>query len=85
VRYHSAKGLEGPVCICCETTKSIRDGAWGLSASKASAFSIKEPLAGRGIGFWRWPFGSLWRRCRLVGLPRTEGRLGRRAGRSTSV
>ena len=42
--YHSAKGLEWPVCICCETTKPIKDSAWGLSVSKAKEFSIQEPL-----------------------------------------
>jgi ATP-dependent helicase/nuclease subunit A len=57
--YHSAKGLEWPVCICCETTKPIKDRAWGLSVSKADEFSIQEPLAGRWIRFWPWPFGSL--------------------------
>jgi hypothetical protein len=31
----------------------------GLSVSKANAFSIQEPLAGRWIRFWPWPFGSL--------------------------
>lgn len=57
--YHSAKGLEWPVCICYETTKQIKDGTWGLSVRKAKQFSIKEPLAGRWIRFWPWPFGSL--------------------------
>src|SRR5208283_2626556 len=57
--YHSAKGLEWPACICCETTKPIKDRAWGLSVSKAKGFSIQEPLAGRWIRFWPWPFGSL--------------------------
>jgi len=33
--YHSAKGLEWPACICYETTKPIKDRAWGLSVSKA--------------------------------------------------
>ena len=57
--YHSSKGLEWPVCICCETTKAIKNRAWGLSVSKAKEFSIQAPLAGRWIRFWPWPFGSL--------------------------
>jgi ATP-dependent exoDNAse (exonuclease V) beta subunit len=70
--YHSAKGLEWPVCICCETTKPIKDSAWGLSVSKAKMFSIQEPLAGRWIRFWPWPFGSL-RKVDDVDLAENEG------------
>jgi ATP-dependent helicase/nuclease subunit A len=70
--YHSAKGLEWPVCICYETTKPIKDRAWGLSVSKAKGFSIQEPLAGRWIRFWPWPFGSL-RKVDDVDLEGNEG------------
>ena len=37
---------------------AIEDRAWGLSVSKAEEFAIQEPLAGRWIRFWPWPFGS---------------------------
>ena len=70
--YHSAKGLEWPVCICYETTKPRRDRPWGLSVTKAREFSIKEPLAGRWIRLWLWPFGSL-RKVDDIDLEGNEG------------
>ena len=70
--YHSAKGLEWPVCICYATTNLIKDRALGLSVSKAKEFSIKDPLAGRWIRFWPWPFGNL-KKVDDVDLSANEG------------
>lgn len=57
--YHKAKGLEWPVCICCDTTKDIRDNFWGLSVIGSGSLSIDDPLRGRNIRLRPWPFGSL--------------------------
>ncbi len=57
--WHGAKGLEWPVCICHDTTKEIRERTFGLSVRPAAAFDIDQPLAGRRIRFWPWPFGAL--------------------------
>ena len=57
--YHKAKGLEWPVCICCDTTKDIRDNFWGLSVIGSGSLSVDDPLRGRNIRLRPWPFGSL--------------------------
>ena len=61
--YHSAKGLEWPVCICCETTKPIpgpslgpqrqqgegvlHPGAAGRPLDKVLALALRQPEEGR--------------------------------------
>jgi len=57
--YHKAKGLEWPVCICCDTTKDIRDSFWGLSVTGSGGITMDDPLGGRTIRLRPWPFGSL--------------------------
>jgi ATP-dependent exoDNAse (exonuclease V) beta subunit len=57
--YHKAKGLEWPVCICCDTTKEIRDNFWGLSVTGFGGMTMDNPLGGRTIRLRAWPFGSL--------------------------
>jgi ATP-dependent helicase/nuclease subunit A len=55
---HKAKGLEWPVVILAELEKSIRSGVWSISTFSEGDFRADNPLAGRCIHYWPWPFGK---------------------------
>lgn len=59
VTYHGAKGLEWPVVIACDQEFTLRSRLWGLSVQKnENAFDFDEPLSGRKLRFWPYPFGK---------------------------
>ncbi|NCC04892.1 MAG: DNA helicase UvrD [Proteobacteria bacterium] len=55
---HKAKGLEWPVVILAELEKTIRSGVWSISTFSEGDFRADNPLAGRCIHYWPWPFGK---------------------------
>jgi len=55
--YHKSKGLEWPVVIMSSLNKGSRSGVFGVSVSEAATFKAEDPLAGRTIRFWPWPYG----------------------------
>jgi ATP-dependent exoDNAse (exonuclease V) beta subunit len=55
---HKAKGLEWPVVILAELEKNIRSGVWSISTFSEGDFKAENPLAGRSIHYWPWPFGK---------------------------
>ena len=55
---HKAKGLEWPVVILAELEKNIRSGVWSISTFSEGDFRADNPLAGRSIHYWPWPFGK---------------------------
>lgn len=55
---HKAKGLEWPVVILAELEKNIRSGVWSISTFSEGDFQADNPLAGRSIHYWPWPFGK---------------------------
>lgn len=55
---HKAKGLEWPVVILAELEKNIRSGVWSISTFSEGDFQAENPLAGRSIHYWPWPFGK---------------------------
>lgn len=56
--YHGAKGLEWPVVICTEMNKEPRPRLWDqVSVVEAAGFDPLQPLHGRKLRFWPWPFG----------------------------
>jgi ATP-dependent exoDNAse (exonuclease V) beta subunit len=55
---HKAKGLEWPVVILAELEKNVRSGVWSISALSGEGFTAEDPLAGRNIHYWPWPFGK---------------------------
>ena len=58
VTYHGAKGLEWPVVIATDLDSPLRTRLWGTSVvSEGDALNVKDPLAGRRIRFWPFPFG----------------------------
>ncbi|MDD2558131.1 MAG: UvrD-helicase domain-containing protein [Desulfuromonas sp.] len=57
--HHRAKGLEWPVVICADLDFNIRPRIWGCSAqSETAQIDITQPLAGRYIRYWPWPFAK---------------------------
>jgi ATP-dependent exoDNAse (exonuclease V) beta subunit len=57
--YHRAKGLEWPVVVLGSLDKSERRDAFEVAPeSDRPAFDPHEPLAGRWIRYWPWPFGQ---------------------------
>ncbi|TFG86038.1 MAG: DNA helicase UvrD, partial [Gemmatimonadales bacterium] len=57
--HHRAKGLEWPVVICGDLEFSIRSGLWKATAlSTTATVDIADPLAGRRLRYWPWPFAQ---------------------------
>jgi ATP-dependent helicase/nuclease subunit A len=57
--YHGAKGLEWPVVICAELNKEPRPRLWDdVSVVDQENFNPLDPLHGRRLRFWPWPFGK---------------------------
>ena len=57
--YHRSKGLEWPVVILGSLDREERRTAFDVaSESDAQAFDPTDPLAGRWIRYWPWPFGT---------------------------
>jgi len=57
--YHRAKGLEWPVVILSDLQSVERDNPFGVDISPSDEpFDVNNPLSGRWIRFWPWPYGS---------------------------
>lgn len=56
--HHAAKGLEWPVVILTELHAELRDRLWGLSATSRAGFDAGNPLHGRFLRYWPWPYGK---------------------------
>lgn len=56
--YHGAKGLEWPVVVLAELDKTYDGSVFGVHVVPAPRFNPEDPLAGRRIHYWPWPFGS---------------------------
>ena len=57
--YHRAKGLEWPVVVLGSLDKSERRNAFEVSPeTDQPEFDPNDPLAGRWIRYWPWPFGG---------------------------
>ena len=56
---HKAKGLEWPVVVLFELQKTYPGRALGVTvASERESFDLDDPLAGRWIRYWPYPFGN---------------------------
>lgn len=70
--HHAAKGLEWPVVICLDLDHDPRDDLWGMSVeTTADRLDIRNPLAGRFIRYWPWPYGK--RSTGITVLERRQG------------
>jgi ATP-dependent exoDNAse (exonuclease V) beta subunit len=68
VTYHRAKGLEWPVVVLSTLNKPERRTAFDVCPETDQvAFDATEPLAGRRIRYWPWPYGQQ-KKTRLAGL-----------------
>jgi ATP-dependent exoDNAse (exonuclease V) beta subunit len=57
--YHRAKGLEWPVVVLGSLNKGERRDAFEVAPeTDRPAFDPDQPLAGRWIRYWPWPFGQ---------------------------
>lgn len=57
--YHKAKGLEWPVVILLDLQSEARDRTFGLTTEpRPDQFDVWEPLAGRWLRYWPWPYGK---------------------------
>jgi ATP-dependent exoDNAse (exonuclease V) beta subunit len=56
--YHGAKGLEWPIVVLTELESELRDDPFGLFVEKAVESDWRDPLAGRWLRYWPWPYGA---------------------------
>jgi len=56
--HHGAKGLEWPVVIALDLDAKLKTRLWGATVvSTTPGVDMQNPLAGRFIRFWPYPFG----------------------------
>uniref|UniRef100_UPI0022EB3CCD 3'-5' exonuclease n=1 Tax=Falsiroseomonas oryzae TaxID=2766473 RepID=UPI0022EB3CCD len=57
---HAAKGLEWPVVVLAELDKAPRDRLFDspVAMPREGALDLADPLAGRWIRLWPWPYGD---------------------------
>jgi ATP-dependent exoDNAse (exonuclease V) beta subunit len=56
--HHAAKGLEWPVVVLKDLEANLKDRLWGISTRSPAKLDINEPLKGRAIRYWPWPFAK---------------------------
>ncbi|QCB98576.1 hypothetical protein E5206_18060 [Arthrobacter sp. PAMC25564] len=56
--YHKAKGLEWPAVVLASLDTPVAASPWGVSVEGVAEIDVRNPLAGRWIRFWPWPFGA---------------------------
>ncbi|WP_432396483.1 UvrD-helicase domain-containing protein [Pseudarthrobacter sp. L19] len=56
--YHKAKGLEWPAVVLASLDTEVVAKPWGVTVEGADEIDVREPLNGRWIRFWAWPFGA---------------------------
>ena len=57
--YHSSKGLEWPMVILFQVQKQFSPSAFCVRTTEPENVKIEDPLAGRGVLFWPYPYGGL--------------------------
>ncbi|MGP9819339.1 UvrD-helicase domain-containing protein [Salinarimonas sp. NSM] len=58
--YHGAKGLEWPIVVLTELESEAKGSPFGLRAENATGAppDWRDPLAGRVLRYWPWPYGD---------------------------
>lgn len=56
--YHGAKGLEWPWVVLTDLDAAPREAVFGVNLEAAPQFDLADPLAGRKIRYWPWPFAT---------------------------
>ena len=57
--YHKSKGLEWPIVILGSLNAEGKSGAFDIRVNQAESFDVNNPLKGRTIHYWPWPFGDI--------------------------
>lgn len=70
--HYAAKGLEWPVVVLTDLSRSIKDRLWSISAHTTSDFDAHQPLAERFIRYWPWPFGQQQKVSVSADIARTD-------------
>ena len=55
--YHRAKGLEWPMVVLLDLQNARKPSAFGFTVEAGADFDVWEPLKGRWVRFWPWPYG----------------------------
>lgn len=56
--YHKAKGLEWPAVVLASLDTDVVAKPWGVAVEGVDEIDVRDPLTGRWIRFWTWPFGA---------------------------
>ena len=56
--YHKAKGLEWPAVVLASLDTPVAASPVGCGVEGVAEIDVRNPLAGRWIRFWPWPFGG---------------------------
>lgn len=56
--YHGAKGLEWPIVVLTELESKARGNPFGVYAEQQTAPDWRDPLAGRVLRYWPWPYAA---------------------------
>ena len=71
--YHGAKGLEWPVVVLASLENHREGDAWGVAVEpRAGGFDLSDPLAGRSVRLWPWPYGAMRKVPVTDAVARTE-------------
>jgi ATP-dependent exoDNAse (exonuclease V) beta subunit len=57
--WHGAKGLEWPVVVLSNLDHDRSRNVFDVAVEPAAKFSFADPLAGRWIRYWPWPYGGM--------------------------
>ncbi len=70
--YHKAKGLEWPLVVLFDLDSVKTGTAFGVSIEQDVAADIRDPLIGRSIRYWPWPYGKQRVDMDLGKIPRSN-------------
>ena len=66
--YHRAKGLEWPFVVMTQLNQERAPSAFEVTVEpRADGFDVADPLAGRSVRFWPWPYAR-----QSAGIPMRE-------------
>jgi ATP-dependent exoDNAse (exonuclease V) beta subunit len=56
--YYKAKGLEWPIVVCANLDKAFSTKLFDVRVEPADTFNPDDPLDGRSLRWWPWPYGG---------------------------